>query len=264
MTRVCVVGPGGRMGQAVLALARADERFTLTGALVRAGSDSIGREVAPGVAATAEIAAALADAEVYIDFSLPEATAAIAQVARERGVAGVVGTTGLGEDAQAALDALAERAAVVWAPNFSPGVNLLLDLASRAARALGDEFDLEIVELHHRNKRDSPSGTALALADALRHGRAEADSPGAGELSLHVGRAGDVGARPISELGIAAVRGGDVIGEHTAYLFGEHERIELTHRASSRAVFASGALRAGAWAATRAPGRYGMRDVLAL
>jgi 4-hydroxy-tetrahydrodipicolinate reductase len=246
------------MGRAVLALAAGRTDLRVVSALVRPGSEA-GAEIAPGVIATGDTAAALADADVYIDFSTPQATADVAIAALARGVAAVVGTTGLGDRAHAALEVLSKRAPVLWAPNFSPGVNLLLDLAERAARALGPEFDLEIVELHHRKKRDAPSGTALALAEALARGRAAA-----GALEQRLGRSGDTGPRGHGELGIAAVRGGDVIGEHTAYFLGDHERIELTHRAATRDVFAAGALLAAAWLAGKPAGRYRMRDALGL
>jgi 4-hydroxy-tetrahydrodipicolinate reductase len=266
VTRVCVIGPQGRMGRAVLALARERQASQGSGnvqvvsALVRPGSAAVGIEVAPGVVATADVDAALAQAEVYIDFSTPQATADVALAAMARGVAGVVGTTGLNDRAHAALEALSKRAPVLWAPNFSLGVAVLLDLAERAARALGSEFDIEVVEIHHRQKRDAPSGTALALAEALARGR----SDGGAALTRVLGRAGDTGARAPGELGIAAVRGGDVVGEHTAYLLGDHERIELTHRAATRSVFAAGALRAATWLAGKPAGRYRMHDVLGL
>jgi 4-hydroxy-tetrahydrodipicolinate reductase len=267
VTRVCVIGPHGRMGRAVLALARERQASQGSGnvqvvsALVRPGSAAVGIEVAPGVVATADVDAALAQAEVYIDFSTPQATADVALAAMARGVAGVVGTTGLNDRAHAALEALSKRGPVLWAPNFSPGVAVLLDLAERAARALGPEFDIEVVEIHHRQKRDAPSGTALAVAEALARGRSDG---GGAALTRVLGRAGDTGARAPGELGIAAVRGGDVIGEHTAYLLGDHERIELTHRAATRSVFAAGALRAATWLAGKPAGRYRMSDVLGL
>lgn len=263
MIRLCVIGPDGRMGRAVLALARDRDDLAVTAAAVRPGSATAGAEVHPGVFATEDLHAALGAADVFIDFTTPRATEAVARAAAERGVAGVIGTTGLDHAGQAAVDALAARAPVLWAPNFSAGVHVLLALAERAARALGSDFDLEIVELHHRHKRDAPSGTALALADALAAGRAAAADHD-GRVSPLLGRAGDVGPRPCDQLGIAAVRGGGVIGEHTAHFLGEHERIEITHRAASRSVFAAGALRAAAWLAGRPAGRYEMRDVLAL
>lgn len=247
------------MGRAVLALAAARTDLQVTSALVRPDSRSAGAEIAPGLVATGDIEAALAGADVYIDFSTPQATADVAIAALARGVAAVVGTTGLNDRAHAALEILSKRAPVLWAPNFSPGVNLLLDLAERAARALGAGFDLEVVEIHHRKKRDAPSGTALALGEALARGCSDA-----GALEQRLGRAGDTGPRAANEIGMAAVRGGDVIGEHTAYFLGDHERIELTHRAATRDVFASGALRAATWLAGKPAGRYRMRDVLGL
>jgi 4-hydroxy-tetrahydrodipicolinate reductase len=247
----------------VMALAAARTDLQVSSALVRPDSRSAGGEIAPGVVATGDIDAALAGADVYIDFSTPQATADVAIAALARGVAAVVGTTGLNDRAHAALEILSKRAPVLWAPNFSPGVNLLLDLAERAARALGAGFDLEIVEIHHRRKRDAPSGTALALGEALARGHAGSGAD-AGALEQRLGRAGDTGPRAANEVGMAAVRGGDVIGEHTAYFLGDHERIELTHRAASRDVFASGALRAATWLAGKPAGRYRMRDVLGL
>ncbi len=257
--RLCVLGPGGRMGAQVLALAAGDPAVEVVAAVDRPGAGIVGSEVAPGVIAGDDLGAGLARADVYIDFTSPGATAAAAQAAVERGVAAVVGTTGLDAGARAALDALTARAPVLVAPNFSLGVNLLFALAETAARALGDEFDLEVVELHHKRKRDAPSGTAIALAQALARGR-DLDYDDAHRYA----REGDVGLRPDGEIGVAAVRGGDIIGEHTAYLIGELERIELTHRAASRSIFAAGALRAARWLRGRAPGHYAMRDLLGL
>ena len=257
--RLCVLGPGGRMGAQVLALAAADPGFAIAAAIDRPGADVIGTEVAPGVVAGDDLAAGLAGADVYIDFTSPAAAAAAAQAAAEHGVGAVVGTTGLDDAATAALDALSARAPVLVAPNFSLGVNLLFALAETAARALGDGFDLEVVEMHHKRKRDAPSGTAIALAQALARGR------GVDYDQAHrYAREGDIGARPAGEVGVATVRGGDIIGEHTAYLIGELERIELTHRAASRSIFAAGALRAARWLRGRTPGHYAMRDLLGL
>ena len=263
MIRLCVLGPAGRMGRMVIELAQEREDIAVTAAVARPGSAIVGTRITPAVTVTDDLHAALAKVDAYIDFSTPAATSAAARVAATHGVAGVVGTTGLEAAAEAALDALAERAPVVWAPNFSLGVNVLLGLAERAARALGPDFDLEIVEMHHRHKRDAPSGTAVALADALARGRA-GDADEAGRLPRRHGRTGDVGPRPADEIGVLAVRGGDVVGEHTAYLLGPQERIEIAHRAGSRAIFAAGALRAACWAAGKPAGRYQMRDVLGL
>lgn len=261
MTRVCVLGAGGRMGRAVIdaVLERRGTSLSVVAAVDRPGAGVVGTEVAPGVTATDDVEAGLATADVYIDFTAPAATTAAARAAAGSGTAAVIGTTGLGPEANAALDALAKRAAVVVAPNFSLGVNLLLGLAEKAARSLGPEFDIEVVEIHHREKRDAPSGTAVALAGAMAAARNRSLDE-VGRFSRH----GDVGPRPEGEIGVSAVRGGGVIGEHTAYFFGPDERVEITHRAGSRTIFAAGAVRAASWAVNRAPGRYGMRDVLGL
>jgi 4-hydroxy-tetrahydrodipicolinate reductase len=245
------------MGRRVIELLADRSDMAVAAAIDDPMSPMVGQTVA-GVTVTSELAA-LAGCDVYIDFTTPDATGAAARVAREHKVAAVVGTTGLGRPAEEALEALAGVAPVLVAANFSLGVNLLLVLAETAARALGSDFDLEIVEAHHRHKRDAPSGTALALARALAAGRAvELDQV------LTTSRSGEVGARPDGEIGVVAVRGGDVIGDHTAFFLGDGERLELTHRAGSRDLFAAGALRAAAWLASRPPGRYTMRDVLGL
>jgi 4-hydroxy-tetrahydrodipicolinate reductase len=257
---MCILGPSGRMGREVLALCGARSDVRVVAAVDAPGSEIIGSEVVPGepgVLATDDLAAGLARAHVYIDFTTPAATRQAAEQAYELGVAAVIGTTGLDARAEAAIARLSERAPVLVAANFSLGVNVLLGLAERAARALGPEFDIEVVEIHHKHKRDAPSGTALALAGALNRGRG-------GELARRLERQGDVGARPENELGVVAVRGGDVAGEHTAYFLGPGERLEITHRAGSRAIFAAGALRAAAWLAGKPAGRYSMSQVLGL
>ncbi len=256
MIRTAVLGPSGRMGRRVIELLAARSDMTLAAAIDHPASPLIGQTVA-GTAVTSD-AGTLAGCAVYIDFTTPQATEEAARAAAAHRVAAVVGTTGLGRAAESALASLAEVAPVLVAANFSLGVNLLLVLAETAARALPG-FDLEIVEAHHRHKRDAPSGTALALARALAAGRGVEL-----EKVLTTARSGDVGARPDGEIGVVAVRGGDVIGDHTAHFLGDGERIELTHRASSRDLFAAGALRAAAWLAGRTPGRYTMRDVLGL
>lgn len=258
MTDICVLGASGRMGAQVLEVAARRDDIRITGVADRADSALLGTDLG-GAVVTADVRAALTGAGVYIDFTVPAATAAAARAAADLGVAAVIGTTGLDDAANAALDALATRAPVLVSPNFSLGVNLLLSLAERAARALGDDFDLEVVELHHKRKRDAPSGTAIALGQALARGRGlDYDH------AQRYARAGDVGARAPGEIGVVAVRGGDIIGEHTAYLIGELERIEITHRAASRSIFADGAVRAAVWLADKAPGRYTMTDVLGL
>lgn len=259
MIGVCVPGAGGRMGQMVIAAIQArPDQFRVASACERADSPLVGSELG-GVRVGGDLAAAIASADVYVDFTVPAATRAAAEAAVATATPAVIGTTGLDPAGQRAIAALAERAPVVAAPNFSLGVNLLLALAERAARALGDGFDLEVVEAHHRDKRDAPSGTAIALADALARGRGWRLD----EVKRYA-REGDVGPRPTQQIGVATVRGGDVAGEHTAFLFGPNERLELTHRATSRTIFAAGALRAAAWVIGKPAGLYSMRDVLGL
>jgi 4-hydroxy-tetrahydrodipicolinate reductase len=257
-TRVCVLGPSGKMGRAVLDAA-AGAGITVAAAVDRPGAPVLGQEVAPGVVATADLRAGLAAADVYVDFTTPAGTAAAARIARELGRAAVIGTTGLDAAAEEAVAALAAAAPVVVAANFSLGVNVVLGLVKRAARALGPDWDPEIVELHHRAKRDAPSGTAIAIGRAIAEGL-DVDYDDVRRYA----REGEVGARPDGEIGVVAVRGGDVVGEHTAYFFGRHERVEISHRATSRTIFATGALRAAAWAVGQPPGRYDMLDVLGL
>jgi 4-hydroxy-tetrahydrodipicolinate reductase len=196
---------------------------------------------------------------VWIDFSSPAATAANAAAAAERGAALVVGTTGVDAQGKQALTAAAARVPVVFAPNTSVGITVLLQLVAEAARLLGPGYDMEIVEAHHRMKRDAPSGTALRLAEAL----AEATGRDLGREARYT-RQGDVGPRTGTEIGIQTIRGGDVVGDHTVFFLGDGERIEVTHRASTRDTFARGAVRAALWTAGRAPGLYDMRDVLGL
>ncbi len=258
-TPVTILGPSGRMGQALVAAAATRDDVRVAAALDRGDSSLQGKEIAPGVSVTALIDAALAAAPVYIDFTTSTATRAVAEVARGRRIAAVIGTTGLDAEANAALTALAEVAPVVAAPNFSVGVNLMLGLVAQAARALGQSWDAEIVELHHKAKRDAPSGTALGIARAIALARGQ-DLTQVGRYS----RDGDIGPRVAGEIGALAVRGGDVVGEHTAYFFGAGERVEISHRATDRAIFAHGALRAAAWVVGKKPGRYDMLDVLGM
>lgn len=257
--KLAVLGASGRMGDAVLTAATERAGTTVVSALDRPGTDAIGTRLASGVEVTADLDAGLAKANVYIDFTTPAATTLAARAALPGKVAAVIGTTGLDDDAREAIDALAAVAPVIVAPNFSLGVNVLLHLAESAARALGPDFDLEVVEAHHRRKRDAPSGTALALGQALAAGRG-VDF----ETSAVLSRAGDVGPRRDGEIGFATVRGGDIVGEHTAMLISDDERIEISHRAQSRTLFARGALVAAAFIADKGPGHYTMSDVLGL
>lgn len=259
MTELCVLGVSGRMGAQVLEQALAADGVSVVGAADRPGAAVIGTEVAPGVTCTDDLAAAMADASVYIDFTTIAATRAALDAAVATNTAAIIGTTGLDLDTRRALDQAATRVPLLAAPNFSLGVNMLFALAETAARALPADFDLEVLELHHKRKRDAPSGTAIALAESLARGRGiDYDA------AKRYAREGDVGPRGPDEIGVMSIRGGDIVGEHTAYLVSELERIEITHRASSRAIFAAGALRAAQWIARRPAGRYTMTDVLGL
>jgi 4-hydroxy-tetrahydrodipicolinate reductase len=257
MTRLAVVGASGRMGRAVVRLA-AEARMELVCAV---GTTEVGRDagelagIGPIGTVVADAFAAIehARADVVIDFSSPHATLALAPIAAAAGTAIVSGTTSLGDDARAALDTAAARVPVLWEPNMSLGVHVLSSLVARAAMELPD-WDVEIVETHHRAKVDAPSGTALRLAEAVQKARA-------GTRLVH-GRQGRPGARATAEIGMHALRGGDVVGDHEVHLLGGGERIELTHRATSRDVFAHGALRAASWIVGKTPGTYSLADVL--
>jgi 4-hydroxy-tetrahydrodipicolinate reductase len=265
-TRIAVLGADGRMGRALVrAVAARAPEARLIAAIEHAGSASLGQDAgvaagsgAAGVAIQSELPAAGA-ADVWIDFSVAAATASAAAAGAAAGAALVVGTTGLGPVERGVLESAARTVPVVFAPNFSVGVNVMLALVADAARALGPAYDLEIVEAHHRAKRDAPSGTALRLAEAL----AAATGRDLG-ASARYARQGDVGPRTRTEIGLQTVRGGDVVGDHTVFFLGDGDRIEITHRASSRDTFAHGAVRAALWLRGKPPGLYDMRAVLGL
>jgi 4-hydroxy-tetrahydrodipicolinate reductase len=259
--KLAVHGATGRMGLSIVRCARAagDE---IVGGACGPGDPNAGRDLGElagigpvGVVATPDISSALLGADVVIDFSTASAVPALLGTAAQQKVAVVSGTTGLGPPAEAALERAAQVVPVLWAPNTSLGVHVLAELVEQAVRKLGSRFDVEIVEMHHKRKIDAPSGTALRLAAAARAGRPEL-------AEVHA-RDGNVGARSGTELGVLAVRGGDVIGDHTVFLLGTGERLELTHRASSRELFAEGALTAARFVVGKAPGRYSLKDVLA-
>jgi 4-hydroxy-tetrahydrodipicolinate reductase len=256
--RVCVLGPSGRMGKSIVDAAASQRAAVIATLLDRADSPIVGSKIA-GIEVTANVNAGLSAANVYIDFTTPASTRVLAEAAALKRIAGVIGTTGLSADDDAAIARLATVAPVVVAANFSLGVNLLLGVAQQVARALGSEWDAEVSETHHRAKRDAPSGTALAIARAIAAGH----QVNYDDVKRH-SRDGDIGPRPQGEIGVATLRGGDVVGEHTASFFGMGERLEITHRATSRAIFAAGALRAAAWVVGKPPGRYDMIDVLGL
>jgi 4-hydroxy-tetrahydrodipicolinate reductase len=256
--KVAIAGAGGRMGQALIEALRGDRELALAGALEASGHPSIGQPVA-GVKITADVDAALAAADLLVDFTRPEATAAHAQACARLGKRMVIGTTGFSAAQRKEIEAAAGRIAIVMAANFAVGVNALFRLAETAARILGEGYDVEIIEAHHRQKVDAPSGTALQLGEVV----ANALNRKLSRVERH-GRHGEPGARPAGEIGFHAVRGGDIVGEHTVLFAGIGERLELTVRSQSRATYAAGALRAARWLAGRPPGLYDMRDVLGL
>ena len=259
MIRAVIPGAAGKMGAMLLEALRADAHVVLHAAVERKGHAAVGTAAAAGVTVGDDFDAALDGADVYIDFTAPEATGVLVALAARKRVAAVIGTTGLSPEARTAIFHAAADIPVVVAPNFSLGVNLLLGLAEEATRALGPDFDVEVNEVHHRHKRDAPSGTAIAIAEALARGR-DVDLAAVRRYA----RDGDVGPRPDGEIGVQAVRGGDVVGEHTVLFLGPAERVEITHRAGSRLIFARGAVRAAAWVAGKPPGVYSMKDVLGL
>lgn len=251
---VAVTGIAGRMGRALREALESRDDMVLAAAVERPGHELIGQRL-DGVRVRDWVEEALGDVDVVIDFSAPTATARYAEQAAGEGVAFVSGTTGLDDGARKVLKKASERIPVLWSPNMSIGVNLLFRLVELAARALGPDYDPEIIEVHHRFKLDAPSGTALRLAEILRDVR---------QANLIFGREGTKTPRPRNEVAVHAVRAGDVVGDHTVLFASLGERLELTHRAHSRATFAEGALRAAAFVATRPPGLYTMADVLSL
>jgi 4-hydroxy-tetrahydrodipicolinate reductase len=258
--RLAVVGASGRMGRAIVRLAREAS----VDVVCAVGASDMGRD-AGELAGVGPIGTSITDslgaleharADVVVDFSAPAVTLALAPLAAAARCAIVSGTTGLTDDGRRALALAAERVAVLWEPNMSLGVHLLSQLVAQAAGLLAD-WDVEIVETHHRAKVDAPSGTAIRLAEVAQRARA-------GATRLVHGRQGRPGARGADEIGMHALRGGDVIGDHTVHLLGGAERLELTHRATSRDVFAHGAVRSALWIAGKPAAAYSLRDVLGL
>lgn len=261
---IAIAGAGGRMGRALIRAAAQNGRFRIVGGTERTGSSALGADLgalggvdALGVAATDDVRAASAGADVWIDFTSPDASVAALRAIAAR--AAVIGTTGLSQAQEDQIAQAAERMTIVRSGNFSLGVNLLAALVEQAARRLGPEWDIEIVEAHHRRKVDAPSGTALLLGNAAASGR---------NTKLEDARLGPrdgvTGARPEGGIGFAVVRGGGIVGAHDVTFASERETVTLSHNALDRAVFADGALAAALWAAGKPPGLYTMRDVLGL
>ena len=264
--RIAVFGATGRMGRAIIQAAALNAAVKLTVALDRAGDPLLGQDAATqaglpacGVNVTDDLTNVLADFDVLIDFSRPEGTLAALPLCAQHGKAMVIGTTGFTPEQKAQIAAQARNIPVCLSANFSVGVNVTLKLLELAAKALGGDYDVEIVEAHHRHKVDAPSGTALRMGEAVAAGldcKLE-------DCAVYE-RYGDTGARKPGAIGFATVRGGDVVGDHSVLFLGEGERVEISHKATSRMNFSGGAVRAAAWLRGRGPGLYEMKDVLGL
>lgn len=263
--RIAIAGSSGRMGRMLIEAVMAADDCVLSGALDRDGSPALGQDAAAflgqtsGVKITADLREGLAGADVLIDFTRPEGTLAHLAVCRELGVKAVIGTTGFTPEQKTEIETFAKDLAVVMAPNMSVGVNVVLKLLDLAARALKEGYDIEIVEAHHRHKVDAPSGTALKMGEVV----AAALGRDLKECAVY-GREGVTGERDPSTIGFATVRGGDIVGDHTVLFAGTGERIEITHKSSSRATYAQGSLRAVRFLADRPNGLFGMDDVLGM
>ena len=263
--RVAIAGASGRMGQMLVDAVRAADDFTLAGALDIAGSASIGLDAGAyagqvtGISITADLRDGLKNCQSLIDFTRPEGTLEHLKVCRELGVAAVIGTTGSTESQKAEITAIAKDIAIVMAPNMSVGVNVTLKLLEMAAKALSSGYDIEIIEAHHRHKVDAPSGTALKMGEVI----ANALGRDLKDCAVYA-REGVTGERDPSSIGFATIRGGDIVGDHTVLFAGTGERIEISHKSSSRATYAQGSLRAVRFVAQRQTGLFDMADVLGL
>jgi len=264
--RLIVAGAGGRMGRTLVKAITEIDGVTLVGALDAPGSAVIGRDAgelagvgANGIAVAVDPAPLLDKADGVVDFTIPAATVALAEIVAKRGLAHIIGTTGLSAENDKLIATAAQRSPIVKSGNMSLGVNLMEALVRRVAKALDEDFDIEIVEMHHNKKIDAPSGTALMFGRAAAQGRGIT-------LEQHSerGRDGHTGARERGAIGFASLRGGTVVGDHTVTFAGPAERIELVHKAEDRMIFARGAVKAALWARGRKPGLYSMADVLGL
>ena len=262
---IVLSGVGGRMGKALIEAVSLNDNAILTGALEHAASPILGQDAGllvgkqTGVSVVADMATALENAQVVIDFSRPDGTLKLLDECVKRNIQMVIGTTGFDEDGKAKIRQAAEKIAIVFAPNFSVGVNLLFALIDQAARVLNDGYDIEVIEAHHRHKIDAPSGTALRMGEVL----ANALGRDLKQCAVYA-REGVTGERDPNAIGFATVRGGDIVGDHTALFATDGERVEITHKASSRLTFANGAVRSAVWLANKNNGLYDMQDVLGL
>jgi 4-hydroxy-tetrahydrodipicolinate reductase len=266
MVKVIITGAAGRMGARLVALTKESGALTLAGAVERKGHGSIGNDAGEaagcghtGIRITEDLSSLLPHAEVVVDFSAPEASLEHVRLAAQHRRAVVLGTTGFTAEHMSELRALARHIPCVVSPNMSVGVNLLFTAVAEMAKTLGEDYDIEVIEAHHRLKKDAPSGTALKLAEVL----AKAMNRNLDEKGVYA-RKGLIGERKPGEIGIQTIRAGDIVGDHTVIFGGMGERIEVTHRAQSRDTFARGALRAARWAVKQQPGLYDMLDVLDL
>lgn len=263
--KIAVAGASGRMGRMLVDAIAAAPDTVLAGALDIAGSPAIGSDAGAfsgqltGVAIQSDLAAGLADADYLIDFTRPEGTLRHLAYCAEHGIKVIVGTTGFDDAGKAAIRAAAEKTAIMFAPNMSVGVNVTLKLLELAAKSLSEGYDIEIVEAHHRHKVDAPSGTALKMGEVI----ADALGRDLKECAVY-GREGVTGERDPSTIGFATIRGGDIVGDHTVLFAGTGERIEISHKSSSRVTYAHGALRAARFLADKQNGLFDMQDVLAL
>ncbi|WP_201597699.1 4-hydroxy-tetrahydrodipicolinate reductase [Psychrobacter vallis] len=263
---VGVIGAGGRMGRMLIEAVKANPQTTLNAAIERQGSSLVGAD-AGEVAAIGrldvqivdELEAVINDIDVLIDFSLPDATEQNMQICAANNVAMVIGTTGFNEQQEQVLAKASEKIAIVYAGNYSTGVNLSLKLLGMAAKAFGAEADVEVIEAHHKHKIDAPSGTAYMMAEAV----AEARGQNLKDVAVY-GREGQTGEREAGTIGIHAIRGGEIIGDHTVMFIADGEVVEITHRARARMTFAAGAVRAATWVIEQPTGQYNMQDVLGL
>jgi len=263
MLKIAVAGAAGKMGKTNIKVVSEDKECLLVGALEASNSSLLGKDAGEiagignvGISITSDPNNAFKDCDVIIDFTTPSATTKNIEFATKFKKAIVIGTTGIGEKEKEIIREAGKVIPVIWAPNFSVGINLMTKLIKTAAQVLGNSFDAEIVEIHHRLKKDSPSGTALQLLNVLK------------EIyntdNIIYGREGMIGERPANQIGVFAVRGGDVVGEHTVSFYGIGERLEIVHKASSRETFARGALRAAKYIISKGIGLYTMNDVLGL
>ncbi|NCV51680.1 MAG: 4-hydroxy-tetrahydrodipicolinate reductase [Gammaproteobacteria bacterium] len=266
MTNIVITGASGRMGRALIEAALEAEGASLSGATVRSSSTLVGADAGELVGQghrnapiQSNLDAFASSSPVVIDFTTIEATLEHLQWCVTQSVPCVIGTTGFSDAQEAMIAEAGASIPVVYAPNFSVGVNVVFDLLDRASRVFGDSVDIEVIEAHHRHKVDAPSGTALAMGRVV----ANALDRDLNQVAVY-GREGQTGARPREQIGFATVRAGDVVGDHTVLFAAEGERVEITHKASSRRTFANGAVRAAIWASTQQPGLYSMRDVLGL